>query len=95
MAGKKQSDWEPEMVIEESTPATEAPRDYVRVVNLSTTGQIQIPLRDGTSVSLGPRLPGKQIHVSAPILKKNVGEAVRNMAKRKQIALEEVQGGAQ
>jgi hypothetical protein len=92
MAAKKQIEEEADVgaVIEPRVPDNQ-PNDYVKLINLGRTG-VQIPLRDGSpSVNLGPMLPGRDLHVSGPVLKKLLPQAVRNMIKRGQIAVQPVE----
>lgn len=93
MAGKMKDDLAPEIVTEKAIPVMDAPKDYYIITNLQSH-PIQIDLRDGApSISLGPRLVGKTIHISKPVSKKLVGPTVRAQAARKQIGLEECDAG--
>lgn len=51
-------------------PARPPAGDYCRIVNL-TRQALQCPLTTGRTVPLGPNVPGRQLHISAPILKKH------------------------
>ena len=56
--------------------STEAPNQYVRIVNL-TKAQRQYPLTDGRWISLGPWVPRQTIHISEPIKREFVSPHIR------------------
>lgn len=58
------------------TGSTEAPNQYVRIVNL-TKAQRQYPLTDGRWISLGPWVPRQTIHVSEPIKREFISPHIR------------------
>ena len=99
MASKKRTTIEPEELNgAQADAAAESPSssarpstDYVVIVNLSR-GQIQCPLANGRTVNLGPRMVGKEIHRSEPILKKLITPVLRTWERKGIVALEG-QGG--
>jgi hypothetical protein len=60
------------------TGSTEAPNQYVRIVNL-TKAQRQYPLTDGRWISLGPWVPRQTIHISEPIKREFISPHIRSL----------------
>ncbi len=66
--------------------------DYCRLVNKSKRG-LACPLRDGTTVYVGPRCANRDIHISKPILKKLRTKQLFIWAKTGWLEFRECQGG--
>lgn len=75
----------------QATPAGPPPTDYVRVVNRTKTKQ-DLPLATGENVPLYPRTPGREIHISRPILRKHIGAPIRRLEKRGIVAVIQNEG---
>ena len=68
---------------------TEAPNQYVRIVNLTKTPK-QYPLTNGIWVSLGPWVPRSNIHISEPIKREFISPHLRSLEVKGVIRIENV-----
>jgi hypothetical protein len=66
--------------------------DYVRIVNL-TPHPTDFMLTNGRSIACGPKLPGKNLHKSKPVLRQFLHPHTRELETLGIVALEAVQEG--
>lgn len=78
----------PAMPQDESPPAGPV-AGYVRIINMEPCPK-DVTLHDGTNVRLGPFSKANTAHISEPILKKLIPDAVKKLAVRRWVKLEEV-----